>query len=68
MIDYSPLWLTMKDRKISQYDLINRGIDKHTLDQLRKNRNITILTMEKICRILQCTPNDVVRFTPEDEK
>ena len=36
MIDYSPLWKTMKECGISQYTLINRGIDKHTLDQLRK--------------------------------
>lgn len=54
MIDYSPLWETMKKRHISQYALINKGIDKHTLDQLRKNQNITILTVEKLCNILNC--------------
>ena len=32
MIDYSPLWDTMQKRRISQYALINQGIDKHTLD------------------------------------
>ena len=66
MIDYSPLWETMKQRHISQYALINKGIDKHTLDQLRKNQNITILTVEKLCNILNCTPNDVFAF--KDEK
>lgn len=60
MIDYSPLWETMKQRHISQYALINKGIDKHTLDQLRKNQNITVLTVEKLCNILNCTPNDVL--------
>ena len=66
MIDYSPLWETMKKRQISQYALINKGIDKHTLDQLQKNQNITILTVEKLCNILNCTPNDVFAF--KDEK
>ena len=66
LIDYSPLWETMKQRHISQYALINKGIDKHTLDQLRKNQNITILTVEKLCNILNCTPNDVFAF--KDEK
>ena len=66
VIDYSPLWETMKQRHISQYALINKGIDKHTLDQLRKNQNITILTVEKLCNILNCTPNDVFAF--KDEK
>lgn len=65
MIDYSPLWVTMKERGISQYDLINKGIDKRTMDQLRNNRNITALTMEKICIILDCTPNDILQFVPE---
>lgn len=65
MIDFSPLWTTMKTRNVSQYDLINFGIDKRTLDQLRHDRNITILTLEKLCNILQCTPNDVLQFIPE---
>ena len=65
MIDYSPLWKTMKKRSISQYALINQGIDKHTLDQLRKNQNVTALTIEKLCDILDCTPNDVFSFKKE---
>lgn len=65
MIDYSPLWKTMKKRSISQYALINQGIDKHTLDQLRKNQIVTVLTIEKLCDILDCTPNDVFSFKKE---
>ncbi len=62
VIDYSPLWDTMQKRRISQYALINQGIDKHTLDQLRKNQNVTVLTIEKLCDILDCTPNDIFSF------
>ena len=65
MIDYSPLWDTMQKRRISQYALINQGIDKHTLDQLRKNQNVTVLTIEKLCNILDCTPNDIFAFKKE---
>lgn len=61
MIDYSPLWETMKQRHISQYALINKGIDKHTLDQLRKNQNITVLTVEKLCNILILCPSFAMR-------
>lgn len=62
MIDYSPLWATMKEKGITQYQLIKNGIDNKTLDSLKKNKNITLLTMERLCRILQCTPNQIVRF------
>ena len=68
MIDYSPLWDTMKSRGFTQYRLMKHGIDNRTLDTLRKGNNITLLTLEKLCRILDCTPNDVVRFLNDDNK
>jgi DNA-binding Xre family transcriptional regulator len=62
MIDYAPLWETMAKKGISQYHLLKNGIDNKTLDTLKKNKNITLLTLEKLCRIIDCTPNDIVRF------
>ena len=62
MIDYTPLWETMRAKGMSQYRLLQRGIDNRTLDALKKNRNITMLTLEKLCAILECTPDDIVRF------
>lgn len=62
MIDFSPLWETMKERNITQYYLLQNGIDNKTLDSLKKNKNITLLTMQKLCDIIGCTPNDIVRF------
>lgn len=62
MIDYSPLWETMKSRGVTQYYLLNHGIDNKTLDSLKKNKNITMLTLEKLCTIIRCTPNDIVEF------
>ena len=62
MIDYSPLWETMRAKNISQYKLLQSGIDNKTLDALKKNKNITLLTVEKLCRILDCTPNEIVTF------
>lgn len=65
MVDYSPLWQTMKNKGITQYALIKAGIDRRTLDWLKKNKNITMLTLEKLCLILECTPNEIVQFTDE---
>ncbi len=62
MFDYSPLWETMRNRGVSQYQLLKAGIDNKTLDSLKKNKNITMVTLEKLCRIIDCLPNDVVRF------
>ena len=65
MVDYSRLWNTLKERGITQYYLLKNGIDNKTLDSLKKNKNITMLTLEKLCTIIDCTPNDVVRFIKE---
>ena len=62
IIDYSPLWKTMESKGISQYTLLKNGIDNKTLASIKKGGNITLLTLEKICKILDCQPNDVVRF------
>ena len=62
MLDYSPLWETMRRRGVSQYQLLQNGIDNKTLDSLKKNRNITMLTLEKLCSIIGCEPGDVVTF------
>ena len=65
MIDYSPLWRTMDDKQITQYYLLQNGIDNKTLDSLKKNKKITLLTLEKLCNLIDCTPNDIVLFTKE---
>ena len=62
IFDYRPLWDTMRKNGVSQYKLLKGGIDNKTLDSLKKNKNITMVTLEKLCRIVGCTPNDVVRF------
>lgn len=64
MVDYSPLWDTMNERKITQYMMLqDKILDNHTLDRLKKNMNITLITLERICKYLNCTPNDVIQFT-----
>jgi len=52
----------MKTRNITQYYLLQHGIDNKTLDSIKKNKNITLLTLEKLCDIIGCTPNDIVQF------
>ena len=62
IFDYGPMWKTMKEKGITQYQLIKGGIDNKTLDSLKKGKNITMITLEKLCRIIGCMPNDIIRF------
>ena len=58
----------MRRKQVTQYQLLKNGLDNKTLDTLKKNRNITLSTLEKLCQMLNCTPNDVVQFIPDDKK
>ena len=62
IFNYDPLWETMKRNNVTQYQLLKGGIDNRTLDSLKKNKNITMITLEKLCRIVGCTPNDIGSF------
>lgn len=68
MFDYSPLWETMRKKRITQYQLIKEyNISNGTLDSLRQNRSITMHTLDNLCQILDCTPNEIVKIEKEDD-
>lgn len=63
MISYDPLWETMKNKGVTTYTLIYKmGFSAYTITNLKRNKSITMNTMEKLCKVLQCTPNDIVVF------
>lgn len=68
MIVFDPLWDTMKRRNITQYALIKEhGVSTGTLDALRKNRSVTLHTINDLCRILRCGVSDIIRYVSEEE-
>ncbi len=63
MITFDKLWVTMKNKNISQYSLIkNYGISTGQLDRLRKNGNVNTFTLNKLCEILDCDLYDIAEF------
>ena len=62
IISYEPIWKTLQEKGISQYYLLLNGLDNKTLDSLKKGKNITLLTLEKLCKLIDCTPNDIIEF------
>lgn len=64
--------VVMARRKIKSKDLAAQiGISEQNLSLLKtgKVKGIRFGTLEKICRILQCQPADILEFeeTPEEE-
>ena len=66
MFVFDPLWETLEQKHISQYALIkDYGVSTGTLDALRKNKSITLNTLNDLCTILQCEVSDVITFIPD---
>ena len=67
MITFEPLWRTMERKGISQYALIKQyGVNTGTLDALRKNKSITLNTLNDLCAILNCSVSDIIVYTPDE--
>lgn len=63
MIVFDKLWETMKEKNISQYQLIKQyGFSSGQLDRLRKNGNINTFTLNELCKILDCSLSDIATY------
>ena len=67
MIKYDPLWRTLKEKGISQYQLIkDYGIDKAQLKRLRQNLVVKTLILNRLCQILNCRIEEIMEYVPDD--
>lgn len=63
VIVFNPLWKTLKDKKITQYDLLNKyGMSRGMLDNLKHNRSITLNTLNDLCNMLDCDITDIIEY------
>ena len=62
-ISYAPFWITLKEKKISQYQLIRTYmISSAILDSMRKNKNLTMNTLDRLCEVLKCGIEKIVKL------
>ncbi len=67
MIVFDRLWITMKRRGISTYQLRERcGIDSKTIRRLRANENIETKTLNKLCAILSCKLEEIAEYQEDN--
>lgn len=67
MIVYDRLWETMKKKGMSQYKLIrDYQISTGQIHRLRKNGNVSMHTLEMLCRILDCRLEEVMEYRKDE--
>ena len=63
MITYSPLWETLKNKNVSQYQLIHEyGVSAGQLSRLRANNHVSTHTLDRLCEILDCNLEDIATY------
>ena len=65
-ISYNKLWKLLVDKKMSKADLRKAaGIAPNTMTRLRRDEEVTLSVLNKICSTLEVDIGDIMEFLPE---
>ena len=60
---YNKLFHLLIDKNLKAKQLIDdTGISGNIITRIRRNQYVSLESIEKICRYLNCTPNDIFEF------
>ena len=67
MVSYAPLWKTMEKCGATTYTLpVKGGISSSTIRRLKAGDSVSTNTLDALCKILNCTMQDVVEYLPDE--
>ena len=65
-ISYNKLWKLLVDKKMSKADLRKAaGIAPNTMTRLRRDEEVTLTVLNRICSTLEVDIGDLMEFLPE---
>jgi len=66
-ISYNKLWKLLVDKKMSKADLRKAaGIAPNTMTRLRRDEEVTLAVLNKICSTLDVNIGDIMEFTSDE--
>ena len=66
-ISYNKLWKLLVDKKMSKADLRKAaGIAPNTMTRLRRDEEVTLSVLKKICSTLEVDIEDIMEFTSDE--
>ena len=67
-VSYKKLWKLLIDKDMKKKDLEEQAkVSHYTVSKMYRGENITIDMLERICKALNCTPDDVMEFIPDEK-
>ena len=66
-ISYNKLWKLLVDKKMSKADLRKAaGIAPNTMTRLRRDEEVTLSVLNRICAVLDVNIGDFMEFTNDE--
>ncbi len=67
-VNYKKLFHLMIEKNLSNSDLQRKaGFSGNILTRLKRNRYVSLESIESICCVLECGVDDILEFVPEEE-
>lgn len=64
-VSYNKLWKLLVDKKMSKADLRRAvEISSNTMTKLRRDEEVSISVLKRICEYLECNIGDICDFIP----
>ena len=68
-ISYNKLWKQLIDKKISAAEIRRKAdIAPNTMTRMRKDQEVTLTVLGRICEILDCDFGDIMEYIPESRE
>lgn len=68
-VSYNRLWKLLVDRKMSKADLRKAsGVAPNTMTKLRRDEEVTLTVLGKICKTLDVDFGDIVEYVNEEKE
>lgn len=67
-VSYKKLWKILIDKDLKKKDLEDQAkISHYTVSKLNRGENVTVDVLERICKTLNCTTDDIMEFIPDED-
>ena len=64
-VNYNKLWKLLVDKKMSKADLRRAAeISPNTMTKLRRDEEVSMSVLKRICEYLECNIGDICDFIP----
>ena len=67
-VSYKKLWKLLIDKDMKKKELEQQAkVSHYTVSKMYRGENVTIDILERICKTLNCSLDDIVEFVPDEE-